>query len=266
MGDAAEHQLEQSAMPEDDDLLEGFDLPPGLDDLPSLPADPAAELAELLGEGDSELDSRMEVQRAWFDPDEPQFAKFAVTGDTYPIKNDLKKLGCRWNGAVWVAPDERTYKAACAIRNAHARKRFAKIQIRNPLAQAPLPVPPPIAQPVGGFGPSAQTAKPIRKRLPRPATFDEIDEAIAGMDEAMGARKTIVLDSVRPDENDLKRRRQQGQVKSHLKQASNEQLAEELRSRGFSVEKLSESELVLEAAKKENLDLADADAAFEETE
>ena len=110
----------------DDDLLEGFDLPAGLDDLPSLPTDPAAELAQMLGGDGTELDGRMEVRNPYFDAADPAYQKFAVTGQTYEVKDALKTLGCRWNGKVWVAPDAKTHKQACDVRDAHNRRTLTK--------------------------------------------------------------------------------------------------------------------------------------------
>jgi hypothetical protein len=36
----------------------------------------------------------------------------AITGNTYPVKDSLKALGCRWNGDMkaWVAPTAQIYE------------------------------------------------------------------------------------------------------------------------------------------------------------
>lgn len=268
---------------DEDDLLEGFDLPAGLDDLPTLPANPAEELAQMMGGDGTELDQRMEVQRPYFDPDEPALQSFAVTGDTYPIKQALKTLGCRWNGVAWIAPDAKTFKQACDVRDAHHKrlhgqkpKRCATVvqptlprgPVNPPLGYAQQSPPPPNPA-VQAWVQQVTATKPVRKRLPKEVEMSP-DAIIAGMDELMGARQK---GAPRPepfdhnvDVDEQRRRSQQGQIAGALKRASDLQLAEELAARGYTVEKRSERSLIAESVAREGLSLEDADAAFEELE
>jgi Txe/YoeB family toxin of Txe-Axe toxin-antitoxin module len=42
---------------------------------------------------------------------------FTITGNTYPVKDQLKQMGCKWNAdqKCWVAPNKDVYDKAKAI-------------------------------------------------------------------------------------------------------------------------------------------------------
>lgn len=263
---------------DEDDLLEGFDLPAGLDDLPTLPTNPADELAEMLGEGGTELDRRMEVQRPYFDPDAPGLQSFAVTGDTYPIKDSLKALGCRWNGTSWIAPDAKTFKQACDVRDAHHKRKHQPKPNPRQRCIVVQAAPSPIVQ----FGAQPSSPKPKRTRIKaselKPGELCAACASARAVEHYHGtpakycarcaplqaaALKAEGFDH-NVDVDEQRRRSQGGQIRGALKRASDEQLAEELQSRGFMVEKRSERSLVAAAAADVGLSLEDADAAFEE--
>lgn len=132
------------------ELFESFDVP---DDVAVLPATAASELEMMIiAEGDDEDQSILAGAKPVFDPEAKRFQSWAVAGNTYDVKDQLKALGCRFNGdrRCWVAYNEEMYKAACAIRDGqrggtllNAAKKPGRSRCAVVVQQPALPIQPP---------------------------------------------------------------------------------------------------------------------------
>jgi hypothetical protein len=257
---------------DDDDFFGGFDIP---EDVAALPSTAAGELDLLIGAEEVAEDSILAGAKPMFDPEAPAYARFRITGNTYDVKEKLKALGCRFDGQrrCWVAANAVMYQEACRIRDTHTpppkAKRCGTFTTPSP-AQQPLP-PPKAPAPAQASAPA-----PARKRTRTPMTVAPAemvpvkDIPIAedgGPDlEEMGFnRDGSQVPKYDPEAEaaaEQKKRSEVGQVKAALKKASDDQLAEELRARGFEVRAYT----IEEKLAREGVDIGATDELFEELE
>ena len=258
---------------DDDDLFGGFDIP---EDVAALPSTAAGELDLLIGAEEAAEDSILAGVKPTFDPEAPAFARFRIGGNTYDVKDKLKALGCRFDGSrrCWVAPNAAVYQQACSVRDAHKPAPKAK---RCGTFSAQQQLTPPSTPPV--MAPAAPAVAARTKRRERQVITqaemvptEQVAEALDGGPdlgddgEATGfdrdGNPVPKYDTEAEAKEEQKTRARAGQVKDALKRATDDQLADELRARGFEVRAFTLQERLAEAG----VDIEATDDLFEELE